>query len=80
MSLHGCVMAWAHQQSCCSERIALPWRLITTPIPTSHSHPQFYSPGCGHCQQLAPTFKRVANALKGVAKVRVLAAGMGLAP
>lgn len=30
---------------------------------------EFYSPGCGHCQQLAPKYKQVAASLKGIAHV-----------
>ncbi|GAX74655.1 hypothetical protein CEUSTIGMA_g2103.t1 [Chlamydomonas eustigma] len=30
---------------------------------------EFYSPGCGHCQQLAPKYKQVASALAGIVKL-----------
>ncbi len=33
---------------------------------------EFYSPGCGHCQRLAPVWKNLAKSLKGIVKVLFL--------
>jgi hypothetical protein len=39
---------------------------------SSMVHPwfvEFYSPTCGHCQKLAPTWDKVATSLKGIIRV-----------
>ena len=41
---------------------------------------EFYSPGCSHCQRLAPVWKNLAKSLKGIVKVLVSLVSARVAP